>query len=575
MDFQYSFEVLQAKELGLPIVALESTIISHGMPYPDNLKTAQEVEDIVRANNAIPATIAILFGKVHIGLSFEELSVIAQAGENCIKCSRRNLPQVVLKKAHGSTTVAATMYLAALAGLKIFVTGGIGGVHRGAEETWDVSADLIELGRTPITVVCAGAKSILDIGKTLEYLETQGVPVIGFQTNKFPAFYSASSGFEVMCRLENTNECAEFIKQGEKLGLTNGNLIAVPLNEENLAKNAENAIQIALEESKEKGIKGAQVTPFLLKRVNELSEGESLKANILLIKQNAKIGSMIACDYYKNKTNEITIIGELLFQSSCFYNRQIKENIKGKIVNKVEGTGFNILNYCEKNGAECNFVSIVGNDIIGTGLLNETKKICNGQWLVFQRNQSSSSLLNFAFENEEEKKVFDRKDIEFDQEEFRKIEKVIERSKIVVVDGFVSANSLRITSNLCENYGKTMVLYLNHEENCSKVIESGILSTATILLTHINELSVILNSKTDSSIMLINKFIEAYPKVILILNNDNQGIWLIQNNTKHKFDRIPNTIAFNLTDHIFAGELAIGLLNHEELSKIIHKAILI
>lgn len=194
---------------------------------------------------------------------------------------------------------------------------------------------------------------------------------------------------------------------------------------------------------------------------------------------------------------------------------------------------------------------------------------------MFQRNQSSSSLFNFAFENEEEKKVFDKKDIEFDQEEFRKIEKVIEKSKIVVVDGCVSANSLRITNNLCENYGKTMVLYLNHEENCSKVIESGILSTTTILLTHINELSVILNSKTDSSIMLINKFIEAYPKVVLIINNDNQGIWLIQNNTKHEFDRIDNTIAFNLTDHIFAGELAIGLLNHEELSKIIHKAILL
>lgn len=298
-DFLYSPEVQAGLSSGRAIVVLESTIISHGMPYPDNLKTAQEVEQIVRDNGAVPATIGIISGQVHIGLSPEALESLARAGPSCVKCSRRNLPQVISQGLHGSTTVAATMYLAHLAGLKVFVTGGIGGVHRGAEETWDVSADLVELGRTPVTVICAGAKSILDIGKTLEYLETQAVPVIGFGTQTFPAFFSPSSGFPVMCRLDTPAECARFVKSSERLKLQNGILIAVPLQDELLAKNSEEAIQTALKEAEEQKIRGSAVTPFLLKRVNELSCGESLKANIALIKQNALVGTLIACEVYK------------------------------------------------------------------------------------------------------------------------------------------------------------------------------------------------------------------------------------------------------------------------------------
>jgi pseudouridine-5'-phosphate glycosidase len=299
LNFKYSPEVSLAISTGKPVVVLESTIISHGMPYPSNYQTACEVESIIRSNGGVPATIGILFGEIHIGLSAESLETLAQAGVSCIKCSRRNLPEVLLKRQNGSTTVAATMYLAHLAGLKIFVTGGIGGVHRGAEETWDVSADLIELGRTPVTVICAGAKSILDIPKTLEYLETQGVPVIGFGTDLFPAFFSASSGCRVMCRLDSAKECAQFIQCSEQLKLSSGVLIAVPLQDELLAKGAEEAIQIALKEAEELKISGSAVTPFLLKRVNELSEGESLKANIELIKQNARIGTLIACQLYQ------------------------------------------------------------------------------------------------------------------------------------------------------------------------------------------------------------------------------------------------------------------------------------
>ncbi|CAG9317758.1 unnamed protein product [Blepharisma stoltei] len=267
------------------------------MPYPDNVRTAIEVENVIRHHGAIPATIAILHGIIHIGLDRDSLEEIGRAGLSCVKCSRRNLPHVISKKLHGSTTVAATMFLAHKAGLKFFVTGGIGGVHRGAEETWDVSADLIELGRTPVTVICAGAKSILDIPKTLEYLETQGVPVVGFGTDHFPAFFSPSSGCEVMCRLDTPRECADMMRANESLGLNNGILIGVPLQETDIAVNSEAAIQTALVEAKDQRIIGARVTPFLLQRVNELSGGESLKANIALIKNNAMIGALIAKEY--------------------------------------------------------------------------------------------------------------------------------------------------------------------------------------------------------------------------------------------------------------------------------------
>jgi len=300
-EFIYSQEVKKALSDGSPVIALESTIISHGMPYPSNLATAQQVEDLIREQGAVPATIAVLHGRVHVGLSQEAMEEIAQTGEKCVKCSRRNLAYVISKGLHGSTTVAATMFLAHKAGLKIFVTGGIGGVHRGAEETWDVSADLIEMGRTPVTVVSAGAKSILDIPKTLEYLETQSVAVVGYQTDYFPAFFSPSSGQEVMCRLDTPSECAEMIKVNEELGNESAVLIGVPLADEEVANDAEEAIHRALEEANQLNITGFRVTPFLLKRVNELIGGDSLRANIALIKNNARVGAQIAKEYYKNK----------------------------------------------------------------------------------------------------------------------------------------------------------------------------------------------------------------------------------------------------------------------------------
>lgn len=291
----FSEEVKAAKEKGLPIVALESTIISHGMPYPQNVITAREVEQIIRDNGAVPATIAILDGKIKIGLSDEELEVLGNSPD-VAKTSRRDLAYLLATKQKGATTVAATMICAELAGIEMFVTGGIGGVHRGAETTMDISADLEELSQTNVAVVCAGAKSILDIGLTLEYLETKGVPVIGYETDLVPAFYTRESDFAVNFRADNPETVAETLRAKWDLGLKGGAVIANPIPEADAMDHdfITNIIETALQEAEENGISGKKVTPFLLGKVKELTEGKSLVANIALVKHNAVVGSKIA-----------------------------------------------------------------------------------------------------------------------------------------------------------------------------------------------------------------------------------------------------------------------------------------
>lgn len=293
----YSKEVESALREGRPVVALESTIVAHGMPYPQNLQTALEVEAVVRQQNAVPATIAILQGVPRIGLTHEELKYIALRGGAIRKVSRRDLPHVCALRMDGATTVSATMLLAVRAGISVFVTGGIGGVHRGGEETMDVSADLTELGRTPILVVCAGAKSILDIPRTLEYLETQGACVSAYCTDEFPAFFTRESGCRAPCRFDTPEQVAEAMHVIKRLQLGSGMVLGVPIPEEHAAVGIEvqHAISRALKEGVEQGVKGNQVTPFLLKRVKELTDGKSLESNIHLVKNNAKIGACIAC----------------------------------------------------------------------------------------------------------------------------------------------------------------------------------------------------------------------------------------------------------------------------------------
>ena len=294
----YSTEVQEAIEQNKPIVALESTIISHGMPYPQNVETAREVEQIVRDNGAVPATIALMDGHIKIGLSDEELELLGTSTD-VAKVSRRDIGQLLATKKIGATTVAATMIFAELAGIRVFATGGIGGVHRGAETTMDISADLEELSNTSVAVVCAGAKSILDIGLTLEYLETKGVPVIGYQTEEMPAFYTRHSGFPLSCGSESIDELASILKAQWSLGLNGGAVIANPIPQEHALEKSfiDNIIEQAMAEANANGINGKDVTPFLLGKIKELTEGESLVANIELVKHNAKVGAELAASY--------------------------------------------------------------------------------------------------------------------------------------------------------------------------------------------------------------------------------------------------------------------------------------
>ncbi|WP_111639071.1 pseudouridine-5'-phosphate glycosidase [Marinomonas shanghaiensis] len=289
-------DVAAALAAGKPVVALESTIISHGMPWPQNAETAKKVEQIIRDNGAVPATIAIIDGRLKAGLSNDEIDTLAKAGLSVTKCSRRDLPFVVAQKQHGATTVAATMIIAAMAGIKVFATGGIGGVHRGAQQTFDISADLQELAKTNVAVVCAGAKSILDLALTREYLETQGVPVLGYKTDVLPAFYTRESDQTVDYNMQSAGDIADFIKAKWGMQLHGGAIIANPIPEAFAMDKAaiDAAINQALTEMEAQGVVGKESTPFLLARVAELTGGDSLASNIQLVFNNARLAAEIA-----------------------------------------------------------------------------------------------------------------------------------------------------------------------------------------------------------------------------------------------------------------------------------------
>ena len=289
-------EVKAALEAGKPVVALESTIISHGMPYHKNVETALLVEQTLRDNGAVPATIAVIGGRLKAGLSKEEIEYLGKTGRGVAKASRRDLPALVARGADGATTVTTTMIIAHMAGIQVFATGGIGGVHRGAETTMDISADLEELAQTPVMVVCAGAKSILDLGLTLEYLETKGVPVIGYGTEELPAFYTRKSGFGVDYRVDSPEELAAMFAAQRDLGYKGGMLVTNPIPEEYaMPKDViDAAIEQALRECKEQGVHGKETTPFLLARVVELTGGDSLESNIQLVLNNARVAARTA-----------------------------------------------------------------------------------------------------------------------------------------------------------------------------------------------------------------------------------------------------------------------------------------
>ena len=301
-EFILSKEVELAVKNNQPVVALESTIISHGMPYPDNVKMALEVEAIIRKNGAIPATIAIIEGVIKVGLSKDEIEYLAKA-KNVYKVGKRDFGYVISQKKTGATTVSGTSLIASLAGIKVFATGGIGGAHRGAQETFDISRDLEELATTDIAVICAGAKSILDLGLTMEYLETKGVEVIGYQTDELPAFYSRTSGHKINYRLDTPKEIAGLLKAKWGLGLKGGVVIANPIPEAFSMdhKVIDEAIEKALKEAEKINIKGQDVTPYLLSKIKEITGGDSLKSNIELVYNNAKLAAEIAVHYFMGK----------------------------------------------------------------------------------------------------------------------------------------------------------------------------------------------------------------------------------------------------------------------------------
>lgn len=289
-------EVQQALDEGKPVVALESTIISHGMPYPQNKETALKVEQIIRDNGAIPATIAVIGGRLRVGLSPEEIDYLGKKGHDVTKASRRDLAVLCSRGMDGATTVTTTMIIAHMAGIEVFATGGIGGVHRGAETTMDISADLEELANTPVMVICAGAKSILDLGLTLEFLETRGVPVLGYQTEELPAFYTRHSGFSVDYRVDTPEELAQIFHTKREMGLKGGVLVGNPIPEEySMDKDTiDAAIDQAIAEAEEQGIHGKETTPFLLAKVSELTGGDSLDSNIQLVFNNVALGAKTA-----------------------------------------------------------------------------------------------------------------------------------------------------------------------------------------------------------------------------------------------------------------------------------------
>jgi len=298
--FDFKDEVKEALEEGRPVVALESTLISHGFPYPENLEVAEEMEEIIRGYGVVPATIAVIKGKIKVGLTRGELEFMATS-KDILKASRRDLAVIAAKGLNGATTVAATIMVAERAGIKVFVTGGIGGVHRGAEKTFDISADLQELARTPVAVVCSGAKAILDLPLTLEYLETMGVPIIGFRTDEFPAFYCRESGLKVDYVANDEKEAAGIIRVMQDLELGGGMIIANPVPEE-YALSMEymnEMIEEAVMAAEKEGIKGKKLTPYLLNKIKELTGGKSLRANIALVKDNARVVAKIARELIK------------------------------------------------------------------------------------------------------------------------------------------------------------------------------------------------------------------------------------------------------------------------------------
>lgn len=470
---QVSNEVKDAIDNSEPVVALESTIITHGMPYPDNLKTALKVENIIRKNGAIPATIGILKGQIKIGLTEQEIASLAENNDHkkALKVSRRDLPYVISQKMNGGTTVAATMILARMANIPVFVTGGIGGVHQGAEISFDVSADLTELGRTPITVVCAGVKSILDIEKTLEYLETEGVTVATYGDNtEFPAFFTPKSGFQSPYCVKNALEAAKMITARDHFNLSNAILIAVPIpgdSEGNVE--IQSAIDSAVKEARNKRISGKNATPFILKRVSEYSKGKALELNERLVENNAEVGALIAVELSKMKRErlyvmpgpaqdqhkQVIVIGGTNIDYNININEKVTfsgQSLNGNIRRSYGGVGRNIAECISKLSPDKKplFISVVGNDEVGKEIKHNNEDIdVTGMTVLSGENTATHCCVI----GETGEYLFGIADMDIHQRITKsivsKFERELENSPLVVVDGNMPNETMTYVFDKC------------------------------------------------------------------------------------------------------------------------------
>lgn len=501
-------EVASALSKQQPVVALESTIITHGLPYPSNLNTALSVENTVRKFGAIPATIGILDGELLVGMSHEELKYLAET-KNTIKTSRRDLSYVISKKLDGGTTVSATMLAASIAGIDVFVTGGIGGVHRGAHETFDISADLMELSQTPVAVVCAGVKSILDIGLTLEYLETQGVPVITFGESKcFPAFFSPISKFDAPYNSASVSEIAQIINNQKLMNMTNGLVLGVPIPVEdgNKFDEMEEVIENALEEAKSLGISGKNITPFVLAKIVELTAGDSLISNIKLIENNAKIGAQISCELSKlrsmkngknikvnfvksekssKKPKRPLVIGGSIFDIKATVDSISKipeETNLGKLHTSFGGVGRNIAECLSRMGADPFLISSVGKDHQGEMILTNMTNLGMDTRGIFISDLPTASYSIVADQSGE--LIMAVGDMEnhdgVSPETLKNFEEDIKEAGIVVLDGNISTSTLRTALELCSQYntptwfdpttvGRSVRPFLNKDVNITYI----------------------------------------------------------------------------------------------------------
>jgi len=525
-NISYTREVKEALSNGEPVVALESTIITHGMPYPANIEMARKVETLVRSEGAVPATIAILDGNIHVGLSHEELTNLAQC-KDVIKVSRAEFPYAVGKKLTGGTTVAGTMIVADKAGIKVFVTGGIGGVHRGAEVSMDISADLTELGRTPVMVVSAGVKSILDIGLTLEYLETMGVCVTTFgpQGSNFPAFYTPDSGFRSPLHVASALEAASVMKANMDLNLKSGMLVGVPIPEREAALGIQKAIDTALEECEKKNIKGKLITPYLLSRLNDLTQGESLRANIALVENNARVGAQIACSLAQlnsgyttqpsaptrtsalnSKKNGIVVIGGSNFD---FVVKIDEKNIEmngathyGKLQYSHGGVGRSLADALARLGNNTRLISAVGDDKPGQNIIRESPHIDTS--LVIKLEDQSTATYTAILDRSGEC-IFGVGDMDIHSQISRdylvSIEDKIREASLMVLDGNIPEDTIDYALKLCSE-NNIPVLY---EPTCLRKAVKPLTSkylgkVVTYVSPNLNELISMANYLQDLKI---------------------------------------------------------------------------